>query len=467
MCLGVFLLPQRDLTADTVTGVGGGLHQFLSPLLDSLGLLAAGIEGIQQRREALLRHALAVTAVLGDGTVGKIEGFPLPQQHIWCEAISLHTLLPLGETAPQPSIHHAAVAVTVGSIDDLAGNEGRDGGKLSGKLLLCTLPVTEKAEEFVLRHGKGVAFLLLGRQFVEKSRQYLADLGHLQIHTAQAIYNAIFLVRKDQVGIAAHGLQNKRKAALLPHLIGSLDGKCHHALQGGLLHRHNAPVADVLTQQHTEHGRLGGVISQLLRHVDAGLIGIGAEEETAIAPQQQHQLIPRRLLDLLDTAAYQRRRYFIDDCLQADGIQRHLFSLHHDVEQFIDTLVGIVEIEPPKQGFQSRGLPILGNGGIVGNGVDIGVAPALKYGALLFREEGQNLLRQRCLSRRTHQLHRGAVKPLPCCLPVGAEIGAHQQFIDGIAHVGKADGRDGVNVVALQLYIEIIGHRKDFPFSFL
>ena len=76
--------------------------------------------------------------------------------------------------------------------------------------------------------------------------------------------------------MSAQRFQNQGKAALLPQFVGGLDLQRHHTLKRRLLHRHDAPVADAFAQQHAEHRRLGRVIPQLLRHMNTGLIGIGA-----------------------------------------------------------------------------------------------------------------------------------------------------------------------------------------------
>ena len=113
---------------------------------------------------------------------------------------------------------------------------------------------------------------------VEQPRQHLPFLRHLQIHTPQAVQNTPLFVAQYQVGVTAQRLQNQSKTALLAQFVGGLDMQRHHTLQRRLFDGHNTSVADTLAQQHAEHGRLGRIVPQLLRHMDAGLVGVGAQQ---------------------------------------------------------------------------------------------------------------------------------------------------------------------------------------------
>ena len=237
----------------------------------------------------------------------------------------------------------------------------------------------------------------------------------------------------------------------------------HHTLQRRLLHRYDASVADTLAQQHAEHGRLGRIVPQLLRHMDAGLVGVGAQQQSAAAPQKQHHLIPCGLLNFLDPRAGQLRRKLIHHCPQADGIQRHGSFLHHDIEQFVDPFPLSVEIQPAQQRFQRRCLLILGAAGVVRDGMNVGVPSPLEHGVLLLRQQRQYLLAEFRLLRRAHQLDGGPMQSLTGGLSVGAQPRAHQKLIYAVPQMGKADAADGPYLVSGQLYGKIICH---IPYSF-
>ena len=165
---------------------------------------------------------------------------------------------------------------------------------------------------------------LTGRQVIEQARQHLSLLGHLEIHPPQAVGDASLVIHQDQVGMAGHGLQNQPPGPLLSQLVRRLYVQRHHPLQRLLLHGHDAPSRQVLAQQHAEHRRLGGIIPQQSRQVQAGLGGSGAQQQPPPAPQQQHHLIPGRLLDLLDAGVFHLGGGLPDHGAQANGVQRHV-----------------------------------------------------------------------------------------------------------------------------------------------
>ena len=86
----------------------------------------------------------------------------------------------------------------------------------------------------------------------------------------------------------------------------------------------DAPAHQVLAQQHTEHGRLGGIVPQLLRQVQPGLGGSGAQQQPPPAPQQQHHLVPGGLLDFFNAGVFYLGGGLPDHGTQANGVQRHI-----------------------------------------------------------------------------------------------------------------------------------------------
>jgi len=63
----------------------------------------------------------------------------------------------------------------------------------------------------------------------------------------------------------------------------------------------------VLAQQHAEHRRLGGVVAQNTRELDARLVRARVEQQPQIAAQQQNDLVARGLLHLVDARADELR----------------------------------------------------------------------------------------------------------------------------------------------------------------
>ena len=175
---------------------------------------------------------------------------------------------------------------------------------------------------------------------IEQARQHLPLLGHLEVHPPQAVGDPALVVYQDEIGVPGHGLQDQTPLALLPQLVGGLDGQGHHPLQGLLIghvqfnsHQpfqtrlgdlcHPCPH-QMLAQQHTEHGRLGGIVPQLLRQVQPGLGGSGAQQQPPPAPQQQHHLVPGGLLDFFNAGVFYLGGGLPDHGTQANGVQRHI-----------------------------------------------------------------------------------------------------------------------------------------------
>ena len=58
---------------------------------------------------------------------------------------------------------------------------------------------------------------------IVKARQNLPFIAHLKVHPAQAVKNAPVLARQNQVGIAAHDLQNQMLLRGAAHFIGAIE----------------------------------------------------------------------------------------------------------------------------------------------------------------------------------------------------------------------------------------------------
>ena len=120
----------------------------------------------------------------------------------------------------------------------------------------------------------------------------------------------------------------------------------------------------------------------------------------------------------------------------------------------------VAQVQPAEECFESRGLLIVGAVGMVGNGVDVRVAPAAEHRGLFLRQKRKKLFCKARLLRRADELHRCTVKALARCLAVHAQVGAHEQLIHRVAQVGKADGADGANGVVVYFGLCIIVHKN-------
>ena len=226
----------------------------------------------------------------------------------------------------QPSLREAGVGCAEGAKRQLARDERRD----------AEIPVEQEALDGLLRSpaaaGQLDRPLRVGqqRELVERRRKLIVQprqqrprTGNLKLHTAHTIQNAVVLVEQQEVRAAAHRLEHQLLRAGLAQLIHAADGERHDALQSALLDLRDASADEVLAQQHTEHRRLGGILTQDLRELHARLVRPRVEEQAQIAAQEQHDLVARGLLHLVDARAEELPLQFICQCPQADRVKRH------------------------------------------------------------------------------------------------------------------------------------------------
>ena len=321
---GQLLLLRRQLAAHTVAGGGGGLQQIPPLLLHPLRLLPLFVEVVQQVGKAVIDLRLGVGAILGNRAVGKVRQRPVPFDKRRCKGVFTHRLLPPGEHIPQGvPLRCGGVCAAAGADCQLPrhqrgyGGEGVQQPAIQRRIRRGAL---QQGGKLLLRHGQRRALILPGGQTVKKPRQHLPVLLRLQIHAAQTVDDAAVPVAEDEIGAAGHPLPHQRKAAALPHLVGGQHGQRHHTLQRLLPDGLDDAAGQVLAQEHTEHRRLGRVVPQLLRQVDAGLVGPGVEEQAAAAPQQEDDLIPGGLLYFFDAAAGELGGKLPHHALQTDSV---------------------------------------------------------------------------------------------------------------------------------------------------
>ena len=106
-------------------------------------------------------------------------------------------------------------------------------------------------------------------------------------------------------------------------LVRAVERQVEHALGRGLADTGKPAARQMLAQQHTEHRRLGGILTQDLRELHARLVRPRVEEQAQIAAQEQHDLVARGLLHLVDARAEELPLQFVCQCPQADRVKRH------------------------------------------------------------------------------------------------------------------------------------------------
>ena len=288
--------------------------QTLSPLPDPLQLLPGLIKGVQHGGEGIPGRTLHGAAVLIDGDIGEIGGLAVPDKHPGGEAppvLPAHCLLPhrkgCRQVLPVRCVPYM-FPVPAACRGQLPAYQRGQPIETVQQPLGGVRPVGDGGQHVseVLRTGRQRVQLFLGRrEVVEKAGEDLTLLAHLHVHTAQAVDDPLLTVQKDQVGVPAHALEHQPSPPRLPQLVHDIQGQDHHPLQARLIDGRQPAAGQMLAQEHTEHGRRGGVFPGQAGEVQPGLTGPGAQQQLLISPQGQDDLVPGGLLDLVHPKARQ------------------------------------------------------------------------------------------------------------------------------------------------------------------
>ena len=89
----------------------------------------------------------------------------------------------------------------------------------------------------------------------------------------------------------------------LAHLVDRLQCEVQYALGGRLDNGDNPRAAQMLAQQHTEHGRLLGIFAGGLSEMNPRTVGAGGHQQSPAAgkgAEMEHQRVPLRLMDFVN-----------------------------------------------------------------------------------------------------------------------------------------------------------------------
>jgi hypothetical protein len=191
---------------------------------------------------------------------------------------------------------------------------------VDGRFLLAAAPCEGDGVILLCEEGELVK---RRRQTVEKTGQQLARGGKIRVHAAQAFDDASLRIEQYKVRPPPHALKHELLLADLTKLVRALERQDHHAFKIRLLDRKHARADQVLSQQHAEHRRLGGVVAQNIGKLNARLVCPRVEQQSQIAAQQQNDLVARGLLHLVDARADELRSQLVQNCPQADRVKWH------------------------------------------------------------------------------------------------------------------------------------------------
>ena len=277
-----FQLPGRP-----VPEIGQRLVDGLALLAHLLAPLPAGVEPVQQGREGGERLILSQGSVLLQRAVRVVLGAALPQQQRGrIRAVEFGKLL--GQIIGQRFIlcfRRAALRIAAVAVGQLPADHRRQGRKM-GLQPLVQLNVSrftaQQGQNGVSVRLRRVPLFLSGRVLIKQARQHLALFAHLKIHPAQTVDDSAVTAAENQVGIAAHDLNDQPFLHRLAHFVGTVQNEVQKPLHGRLANFRNTAAHQVLAQQHAKHGRLGGVLKGFLGELGPGSIGAGRQQQLSI-----------------------------------------------------------------------------------------------------------------------------------------------------------------------------------------
>ena len=98
-----------------------------------------------------------------------------------------------------------------------------------------------------------------------------------------AVDDLLLIVKKDDIAVLAHKLNDKCVAAEIAHFVEMFDFKAQYPFKAGLGDREDPAVLQVLAEQHTEGRRLKRCLSVFCREVSQRKRGVSREIEPALS----------------------------------------------------------------------------------------------------------------------------------------------------------------------------------------
>ena len=146
-----------------------------------------------------------------------------------------------------------------------------------------------------------------GGHTVHQTGQY-GTVGHFIVDLLDAAQNDALFIEKQQIGALADQLADQLLFGNTAQFIGG--GKCHHqqALALGLGDRQDLAALHVLAQQHTEHGRCGGILGTQGGQINTGIAAAAGDHQADIAAEAaegQNDLGGTGHEDLIDAGIFQ------------------------------------------------------------------------------------------------------------------------------------------------------------------
>ena len=160
--------------------------------------------------------------------------------------------------------------------------------------------------------------------FIRESRQQDAFTGNIRIALERVDHLAV-LSDQHTVGIPSHDLAGKRQLHQITQLAHAFKFQEQNAFQPVLPDIEQPPSAQMLAQEHTEHGRCSRILNGDIRQMNAGAVAGGADEDfrrSLAASQVQDQFVTGGLVDLVHPCPDQCGK-LLPDCIEIGAVKCH------------------------------------------------------------------------------------------------------------------------------------------------
>ena len=299
-----------------------GLYGVVRGAAELLGPVPLAPEGVQQLGKAGVRAVHAPRAVLGNAHEGVVLRLPVELEEGGRKLASAHALNEGGERVGK------AVPAR-GAVGELARYERREAGEAVQEPVRAVhaprrggYALRERAlvqiEEAGLRGRLGVSVYHAGQQ---------PPVGLLaEIQAAEGVYDVPGGVDEYDVRGPAHELRYEPHRALHAQLVAGGEANLAEALPARLSHGLYPRAAEVLPEQHTEHGRLIRVLVLPARVVQPRP-GPGGGYDELLRPlagvEREQYGVPRGLLYAVYSRAGHRPRELAHERGEQYGVQCH------------------------------------------------------------------------------------------------------------------------------------------------
>ncbi len=175
--------------------------------------------------------------------------------------------------------------------------------------------------------GQGVQLVLGMGHEIGLAGQHLPETADQAGHMFDTVQDHAVFIAEDDVAVFSHDLYNQCFMPQIPHLVQMLHIYMNNAFQSRLGDGGNAPVLQMLSQQHAEARGRHGAGLVLPGEIYQGQGGVRRQEQTPLAAgglDGQQQFVTLRLRDFIEPASQAGVVQFFYDSGNGHAVKSHV-----------------------------------------------------------------------------------------------------------------------------------------------